>query len=72
MARLRPFDERKVEFKESNLGRVLLFCEGLTEKNYFKYFAEIIDGNRNKYSRIKIIPFCAGGNVRTVLNFAEA
>lgn len=71
MARLQPFSTRQTEFKEAHLGRVLLFCEGKTEENYFAYFADIIDKNRNKYSQIEVVPVLAGGNARTVLNFAE-
>lgn len=28
--------------KETNIGRIIIFCEGATEKHYFDYFAEIL------------------------------
>lgn len=34
------------------LGRILLFCEGMTEKQYLEYFSEII--RKNKFNDIKI------------------
>lgn len=71
MVKLQPFSTRQIEFKEAHLGRVLLFCEGKTEENYFTYFADIIDKNRNKYSQIEVVPVLAAGNARTVLNFAD-
>lgn len=71
MARLKPFIERKTGFKESNLGKVILFCEGRTEENYFKHFAAIIRKNKNKYARIEIIPIYSGGNAQRVLDYAE-
>lgn len=71
MARLNPFTERPVAFKDLYLGKILLFCEGCTEKNYFNYFANIINKNQTKYSHIKIIPVLAGGNAQRVLNFAK-
>lgn len=30
------------EIKKVNIGRIIIFCEGKTEKYYFDYFAEII------------------------------
>jgi hypothetical protein len=71
MARLNPFIERQTNTRERNLGKVLLFCEGHTEKNYFDYFATIVNSNKNKYSHMEIVPLLASGNARRVLNYAE-
>ncbi|MDP4096387.1 RloB family protein [Paenibacillus sp. P96] len=71
IARLNPFLPRQVETRPSNLGKVLLFCEGPTEVYYFEYFAEIIRKSRNKYSHLDIESIPANGNAQRVLNFAE-
>lgn len=71
IARLNPFSPRQVETRPSNLGKVLLFCEGQTEVCYFEYFAEIIRKNRNKYAHLDIESIPANGNAQQVLNFAE-
>lgn len=70
MARLNPFIEKEIKQRNGYLGKVILFCEGHIEKNYFNYFAEIINNNQ-KYSYIKIIPILAEGNAQRVLNFAN-
>ncbi|MFB5269895.1 RloB family protein [Paenibacillus enshidis] len=69
--RLNPFAQRQIEIKESNLGRVLLFCEGPTEHYYFDYFSKIIEKNRNKYSELDIKSIPANGNAKRVFDFAE-
>jgi hypothetical protein len=71
MARLNPFIEREKEFKERNLGKIILFCEGHTETNYFKYFSDIINKGGRKYSHIEIVPILADGNAQRVLNYAQ-
>jgi len=71
IARLNPFLPRQVETRPSNLGKVLLFCEGQTEVLYFEYFADIIRKNRNKYAHLHIESIPANGNAQQVLNFAE-
>lgn len=42
MGRTRLSPQRLSEMKKTNIGRILIFCEGKTEKYYFDYFAEII------------------------------
>ena len=54
---------------ETNIGKVIIFCEGKTEKYYFEYLAESI--KKNKYNEITIILQQANGNARTVLNYAN-
>ena len=71
MARLDVFSPRKTEQMQVHIGKVVLFCEGVTEKNYFDYFATIINNNQNKYSHIEIRPLLSGGNAKTVFNYAE-
>lgn len=69
MIKLNP---REVATKEPSIGKIIIFCEGMTEKNYFDYFAKIINDGKNKFNEIKVevIP-PAEGNARRVLNFAE-
>ena len=55
MVRLNPFVERRSEFRESNLGKVLVFCEGQTETNYFEHFSNIIRNSQNKYAHLEIV-----------------
>lgn len=68
MGRTKLSPQRLVEIKKENIGHILIFCEGLTEKFYFDYFAQII--NKNKYTDVQIEIQSAEGNARTVLNFA--
>ena len=70
MSRLRLIS-RTVETKNINLGKIILFCEGNTEKYYFEYFADIINKDTGKYNNIVIITQNAGGNAQKVLNYAE-
>ena len=71
IARLNPFISRQVGTRESNLGKVLLFCEGFTEVYYFEHFAQIIRSNQNKYAHLNIVSIPAEGNAQRVLEFAE-
>ena len=69
MGRTQLSPQRLSETKKTNIGRIIIFCEGKTEKYYFDYFAEII--KKNKYTDIEVILETANGNARTVLNFAN-
>ncbi|GFI09435.1 hypothetical protein IMSAGC007_01896 [Lachnospiraceae bacterium] len=69
MGRTRLSPQRLSETKKTNIGRILIFCEGKTEKYYFDYFAEII--KKNKYTDIEVVLETANGNAQTVLNFAD-
>lgn len=69
MGRTRLSRERLTEIKKVNIGRILIFCEGMTEKLYLDYFAKII--NRNKFTDIHIETQSADGNSRTVYKYAE-
>ena len=42
MGRTQLSPQRLSETKKTNIGRIIIFCEGKTEKYYFDYFAEII------------------------------
>lgn len=68
MARLQLSQERVTAAKKLNIGKVLLFCEGNTEKYYFDYFAQIINKDENKYNNVIIATETANGNAQTVLN----
>jgi len=70
MARTVLSQKRLTEIRRTNIGSIIIFCEGKSEKYYFDYFAEII--RESKYSRIEVVSEVAGGNARTVLNFANA
>lgn len=59
---------RKVETIELNIGKILIFCEGSTEKNYFEYFKSRIS---NKYDNIEILTELVSSNAQAVLNYAE-
>lgn len=68
MGRTKLSKERAVEIRKQNIGRIIVFCEGMTEKNYLDYFAEII--NKSKYTDVRIETETANGNSKTVINFA--
>lgn len=51
------------------IGKIILFCEGMTEKNYFEYFSDAV--KHNKFTNINIEVQKAGGNARGVLNYAN-
>jgi len=61
--------QRRAEIQKINIGRIIIFCEGKTEKYYFDYFAEII--KKNKYTDVEVVLETANGNAQTVLNFAN-
>jgi hypothetical protein len=60
---------RQKNIKNTNLGHMILFCEGLTEKYYFEYFTDIIE--KNKFNDVRIEIESADGNSRRVLKFAD-
>ena len=70
MARTKLSLQRLSAIKKTNIGRIIIFCEGKTEKYYFDYFAEII--NKNKYTDVEVVLETANGNAQTVLNYAES
>lgn len=60
---------RQKNIKNTNLGHMILFCEGLTEKYYFEYFIDIIE--KNKFNDVRIEIESADGNSSRVLKFAD-
>ncbi len=52
MARTKLSTKRLVEIKSTHLGKIIIICEGKTEKYYFDYFAEIIN-KTSKYIILK-------------------
>lgn len=68
MSRTLLSPERRSETKKTNIGKIIIFCEGKTEKFYFDYFAEII--KQNKYTDVEVVVETANGNARTVLKLA--
>lgn len=66
MSRTLLSPERRLEIRKTNIGKIIIFCEGKTEKFYFDYFAKII--NQNKYTNVEVVLETANGNARTVLN----
>ena len=72
MPRTQLTSERRTAFKKTHLGRIILFCEGATEKHYFEYFANIIEASGGKYTDVKVvIADIPGGNAQHVLNRAN-
>lgn len=69
MGRTRLSPRRLSETKKTNIGHIIIFCEGKTEKYYFDYFAGII--KKNKYTDVEVILETANGNAQTVLNCAN-
>lgn len=69
MGRTQLSPQRRSEIKSTNIGHVIIFCEGKTEKYYFDYFSEII--KKNKYTDVEVVLKTANGNAQTVLNFAN-
>jgi len=70
MGRTQLTPRRLSETKKTNIGRIIIFCEGKTEKYYFDYFAEII--KKNKYTDVEVVLETAGGNAQTVLGYADS
>ena len=69
MARTILSPQRCSEMVPLNIGHVILFCEGPTEKHYFDYFAEIL--NSKKYNDLRVVTESAKGNAQQVLNYAH-
>lgn len=69
MGRTQLSPQRLTKTMKTNIGHIIIFCEGKTEKYYFDYFAEII--KKNKFTAIEVILETANGNAQTVLNFAN-
>ena len=69
MGRTQLTPQRLSETKRINIGKIIIFCEGKTEKYYFDYFAEII--RNNKYNDIEVVLETANGNAQTVLSYAN-
>lgn len=69
MGRTQLSPQRLSKIKKTNVGRIIIFCEGKTEKYYFDYFAEII--KKNKYTDIEVILQTANGNAQSVLKCAK-
>lgn len=69
MARTILSPQRRSEMLPLNIGHVILFCEGATEKYYFDYFAEIL--NNKKYNDMRVVTESADGNAQQVLNYAN-
>jgi hypothetical protein len=69
MSRTILSSQRLSETKKANIGRIIIFCEGKTEKYYFDYFAEII--KKNKYTEVEVVLEIANGNAQSVLNYAN-
>ncbi len=51
MGRTQLSPQRLSETKKTNIGRIIIFCEGKTEKYYFDYFAEIIKKNKLEHTK---------------------
>ena len=71
MPKIHLSPERTVATKKKNIGKIILFCEGKTEKYYFDYFADIINVDGNKYNNVVVQTKNVGGNAQRVLDFAE-
>ena len=69
MGKTKLSPQRLTQTKKINIGNIIIFCEGKTEKYYFDYFAEII--NKNKYSDVEVVLESANGNAQAVLNYAN-
>lgn len=69
MGRTKLPKERAVATKKQYLGKILIFCEGMSEKNYIDYFGDII--NKNKYTDVHVEAESTNGNAKNVLNFAN-
>lgn len=68
MARTQLSPRCLAETKRVNVGRIIIFCEGKSEKYYFDYFAEVI--RKSKYTDVEVVLETADGNAQTVLNYA--
>jgi hypothetical protein len=71
MPRVKLSQERLKETRRQNIGRIIIFCEGTSEKNYMNFFSDTINNPKNKYNKIVIELKEACGNAITVLKFAN-
>ena len=73
MARTILSSSRLAETRDPNLGKIIICCEGDTEKYYFDYFVEIIEKEKKagKYTDIHIETESANGNARRVFKYAN-
>lgn len=69
MGRTKLVSPRPTATLDENLGNVLIFCEGITEQQYFDYFAAAM--KKVKYNNVTIETQPACGNSRAVYKFAE-
>ncbi len=69
MSRTVLSSQRLSETKDTNIGRIIIFCEGETEQYYFEYFSDII--KKNKYTDVKVVVETASGDAQRVLNYAN-
>lgn len=69
MGRTQLSPQRLAGTKKTNIGRIIIFCEGKTEKYYFDYFTEII--KKNKYTDVEVVLEAADGNAQRVVNYAN-
>lgn len=69
MGRTKLSHNRLTQVEKENIGHVLIFCEGMTEKQYMDYFSNII--KKNKFTDIRVETQSVDGNAKTVYNFAE-
>lgn len=69
MSRIKLSAKRQMANRELNIGHIIIFCEGKTEKYYFEYFTSIIENK--KYTDIKIVLESANGDAQSVLNYAN-
>lgn len=61
--------KRREAIGKPNIGKMIIFCEGMTEKYYLDYFINII--SKNKYTDVRVETESADGNAKTVFKFAE-
>jgi len=69
MGRTELSPQRLAATQRTNIGRIIIFCEGNTEKYYFDYFSEIL--NMNKFTDVEVVTESVNANALTVLNFAN-
>jgi hypothetical protein len=67
MGRTELSAQRLAATQKTNIGRIIIFCEGNTEKYYFDYFSEIL--KKNKYTDVEVVTESANANALTVLDF---
>ena len=69
MPRIQLDEPRRAAFKEEYLGRMIIYCEGQTEKEYFDFFASIIE--KSKFDDIQVVIETASGNASQVYKYAQ-